>query len=122
MTGETLPIALPQLRKSLLRFRVVQEVQRTGHAHGLHWPFLCHSTHSIRFGGQELRRVDSLSSEWLAVLHFPSYPILIAGKHGVHHSVVEFAIRTLLQVICDGGFDAQCPLGLCFMVRLAKRN
>lgn len=62
---------------------------------------------------EEVFSGDSIASEGLAVLHFPPDPILISGEDCVHHPVVEFAIWALLQVICNGGLDAQRPFGLC---------
>jgi hypothetical protein len=69
-----------------------------------------------RLGLEKVGCGDPVSSERLAILHLPPYPVLVARKHSVYHSVIEFAIWAFLQVLCDGGLDAQCPLGLCFMV------
>jgi hypothetical protein len=41
---------------------------------------------------------------------------IFARQYRVDHSVVEFAIWALLQVICDAVLDAQRPFGLCFVV------
>jgi hypothetical protein len=91
----------------------MQKIQGARHARRLHGRLIYDRPSRTRLCVKEVFGGDSVASEGLTVFHFPPDPVLISGKDCVDHPVIEFAIWALLQVICDGGLDAQRPFGLC---------
>lgn len=59
------------------------------------------------FGHRNSRPLDQR-----ATFCFPSHPVLVSRKNGVHHSVVEFAAGTFLQILLDGLPDFDRPFSL----------
>ena len=75
------------------------------------------STHLAR-DARFLRRVSRLDpllrGDWgpldgRTAFRFPAYPMLVAREHRVHHAIVKFALRALLEVACHLRLGVHCP-------------